>query len=65
MIEKSTRSSFELYSQVLEANQFQPRVMSTIDNEEKILAFAFLDPKEGSSKEAQEYKVAHVKIILD
>lgn len=50
--QKSTKSSMDLYSHVLETNQIQPKVMSIIDNEEKTLDVAFLDPKESSSKEA-------------
>ena len=43
--EKSIRSSFDLYSQKLEAKQIQPRVMSAINNEETTLDIALLDPK--------------------
>lgn len=39
--------------------------MYAIDNEEKTLDNALLDPQEGSSIEAQDYKVPHVKIRLD
>jgi hypothetical protein len=39
--------------------------MYAINNEENILDIALLYPKEGSSKEAEDYKVVRVKIGLD
>ena len=50
--EEYARSSFDLYPQVLETKQMQPRVMSSIDNKENTLNITLLDPREGSSKEA-------------
>ena len=39
--------------------------MSTIDNKDKTLSIALLEPKEVSSKAIQEYKASQVKLRLD
>ena len=39
--------------------------MFAIDNKEKTLNIALLEPREGSSKDSQEYKVSQLKIRLD
>ena len=43
----------------------QPRMMSDIENKEKTLNIALLEPKEDSSKDTQECKTSQVKIRLD
>jgi hypothetical protein len=50
--EETTKSSFDLYPKVLEGKQMQPRIMFAIDNRERIMNIALLDPTESNSKEA-------------
>jgi hypothetical protein len=39
--------------------------MSALENKEKTLNISLLEPKEGGSKDAQEYRAFQVKIRLD
>lgn len=45
--------------------QIQPQIMFVIDNKEKTLNIALMEPTEGSSKVAQEYRAFQVKVRLD
>lgn len=51
--EKSIKSNLDLYPKEIEKEKSQLRTMSSIDNKEKNLNIALLEPKEGSSKVAQ------------
>lgn len=67
--EESTKSSLDLYPQVLEKKKMEPRMMPSIENKEKTLNIALLEPKAGSSKDAQECKAqlllrSSVKILI-
>lgn len=63
--EELAKSTLDFYSQVLKKEQSQPRVMHVIDHKEKNLNIDPLEPKEASTKYAQEFQASQVQIRLD
>ena len=58
---ESSKSSLDLYPQVLENKQIQPRVMSVIDNKEKTVNITLLEARKGAQKVHNNIKLAKLK----